>query len=342
MGRCYVVVFLVALYCVFGLLEASSGDADPVYRACVEQCKKTGCVGDKCFQHCNFSSDGNPIDGPWYLQEPLYVQWKQWDCQSDCSYHCMLSREEERQKLGHKPAKYHGKWPFKRIYGIQEPVSVALSALNLAVQFHGWVSFFILVNYKLPFRPNKKTYYEFSGLWHIYSIFAMNAWFWNAVYHSRDVDLIEKLDYSSAVALLGYSLFLAIVRVFNMRLEAARVMVAAPISAFVTTHILYLNFYQFDYGLNTKVCVAMGALQIILWATWALITRHPSRVKVWVVVLGGALAMLLEIYDFPPYWGLIDSHAIWHAITIPLTYLWWSFVRDDSEFRTSILIKKTK
>lgn len=67
----------------------------------------------------------------------------------------------------------------------QEPISVALSALNLAVQFHGWVSFFILVNYKLPFTPNKKTYYAYAGLWHVYAIFAMNSWFWTAVFLSR-------------------------------------------------------------------------------------------------------------------------------------------------------------
>lgn len=85
----------------------------------------------------------------------------------------------------------------------------------------------------------------------------------------------------------------------------------------------------------------MGALQIVLWAVWAGISRHPARWKVWVVVLGGALASLLEIYDFPPQWELVDAHALWHATTIPLTYLWWSFARDDSEYRTSILIKKT-
>jgi hypothetical protein len=56
------------------------------------------------------------------------------------------------------------------------------------------------------------------------------------------VDLTEKLDYSSVVALLGYSLILAILRIFNVRNEAARVMVAAPLLAFVTTHIMYLNF----------------------------------------------------------------------------------------------------
>lgn len=64
----------------------------------------------------------------------------------------------------------------------------------------------------------------------------------------RDFNLTEKLDYSSAVALLGYSLILSILRVFNVKDEASRVMYAAPVLAFVTTHILYLNFYDLDYG----------------------------------------------------------------------------------------------
>ncbi|KAL9269557.1 Post-GPI attachment to proteins factor 3-like protein [Drosera capensis] len=335
-GWCLTVLSLIAV------LEASEGDADPIYRNCVQLCEKTGCVKDKCFHQCNFTSSGNRPDNGQYLQEPLYLQWKQWDCRSDCQYHCMLSREEERQRLGHKPAKYHGKWPFLRIYGIQEPVSVAFSALNLAMHFHGWISFFILIYYKLALDDNRKAFYEFTGLWHIYGMLAMNSWFWSAVFHSRDVDLAEKLDYSSAVALLGYSLILAILRVFNVKIEAARVMISAPLIAFTTTHILYLNFYTLDYGLNMKVCVTMAVVQLLLWFFWAAITRHPSRWKLMVVVVGGALAMLLEIYDFSPYKGLVDAHALWHATTIPLTYLWWSFIKDDAEFRTLVQTKKTK
>lgn len=64
----------------------------------------------------------------------------------------------------------------------------------------------------------------------------------------RDVDLTERLDYSSAVAVLGFSLIVSILRTFDVRVEATRVMVSAPILAFVTTHILYINFYKLDYG----------------------------------------------------------------------------------------------
>ncbi|XVE58615.1 hypothetical protein DITRI_Ditri04bG0183700 [Diplodiscus trichospermus] len=342
MAPCRLILLFFALSSLVPSLDASEGDADPIYQACLEECEKSGCVGEKCFQHCKFSSDGKPIDGPWYLQEPLYQKWKQWDCRTDCRYHCMIAREEQREKLGNKPVKYLGKWPFRRVYAIQEPVAVAFSALSLAMQFHGWLTFFILLNYKLPLRPDKRPYYEYTGLWHIYAILAMNFWFWSAVFHSRDVELTEKLDCSSSVALIGFSLILTIIRTFDVRDEASRVMVAAPLIAFVTTHILYLNFYKLDYGLNMKVCMAMGVAEIVIWGVWAGVTSHPSLWKVWLFNVGATLAMLLEIYDFPPYKGFVDAHALWHAACIPLTYICWSFVRDDAEFRTSILLKKIK
>lgn len=68
---------------------------------------------------------------------------------------------------------------------LQEPASVVFSALNLSVQFHGWLSFFILVYYKLPLKPNRGTFYDYTGLWHIYGLLSMNSWFWSAVFHSR-------------------------------------------------------------------------------------------------------------------------------------------------------------
>ncbi|GMJ10871.1 hypothetical protein like AT1G16560 [Hibiscus trionum] len=342
MGGSNLILLSFALCFLVTSLGASEGDADPIYKVCLEECEKSGCVGGKCFQHCNFSSDGKPIDGPWYLQEPLYQKWKQWDCGSDCRYHCMVAREEERRKLGGKPVKYHGKWPFKRVYAIQEPAAVAFSAISLALQFHGWITFFILLNYKFPLRPDKRPYYEYTGLWHIYAILAMNFWFWSAVCHSRDFELTEKLDYSAAVALIGFSFILTILRAFNVRDEASRVMVAAPLIAFVTTHILYLNFYKLDYGLNMKVCMVMGVAQLLIWGIWASVTSHPARWKVWLFNVGGTLAVLLEVYDFPPYKGILDAHALWHAANIPLAYVCWSFVRDDAEFRTLTLLKKMK
>ncbi|KAJ0837287.1 hypothetical protein HanRHA438_Chr16g0776571 [Helianthus annuus] len=56
---------------------------------------------------------------------------------------------------------------------MKEPASVAFSALNLAMHFHGWLSFFILLHYKLPVKADKKPYYEYAGLWHLYALLAV-------------------------------------------------------------------------------------------------------------------------------------------------------------------------
>ncbi|XVF79364.1 hypothetical protein PTKIN_Ptkin14bG0216100 [Pterospermum kingtungense] len=163
-------------------------------------------------------------DGPWFMQEPLYLKWKQWDCQSDCRYICMMDREKEREALG------------LGLSSIMEPASVAFSAVNLAMHFHGWLSFFILPYYNLPLRQGKKAYYEFAILWHISGLLAMNSWFWSAVFDSR----VERL-----------------------------------------------------------CSVVMAVAQLLIWAIWAGITRHPSRWKLWVVVIEGSLAMPSRYLRFP-------------------------------------------
>ncbi|XP_072988277.1 uncharacterized protein [Typha latifolia] len=340
MGGCWVLL-LVALGWVVGAIDASDGDADPMYMACVNQCEMTGSLKDSTIEQCPFSLDDLPVKHPWHKQEPLYLQWKQWNCKTECRYRCMVQREEEREGLGLEPVKYHRRWPFKRVFVFQEPVSAALSALNLLVQFNGWLSFFLLLYYKLPLRPQShRTYYEFTCLWHIYGLLSMNAWFWSAIHHCQNCNLTEKLDYSSAAAFIGFSLILAILRIFKVTNEASRVMVVAPLLAFLTTHILYLNFHEFDYGLNMKVCVAMIIAQVLLWTAWAIITSHPSGMKLWTVAIGVTLVVLLEIYDFPPVKGYVDAHALCHALSIPLSNLWWSFIKEDAEFRTSDIMKK--
>ncbi|CAG7902258.1 unnamed protein product, partial [Brassica rapa] len=190
-----------------------------------------------------------------------------------------------------------------------EPASVVFSVLSLAMHFHGWLSIFITLYYK-------------------------------------DVDITKTLDYSSAIAILGFSLIVSILRTFDVRVEAARVMVSPPVLAFVTSHIMYINLYKLDYDIqkifvsflkpilffvlrwNMIVCVAMGVAQLFLWARWAAVSRHPSNWKLWVV-----------IYDFPLR---MKAHSIWHLATIPLTVLWWSSIRNNVEFRTSSLLKKSK
>ncbi|WZZ85098.1 hypothetical protein YC2023_113677 [Brassica napus] len=90
----------------------------------------------------------------------------------------------------------------RRAHGhCQDPASVTFSVLSLAMHFHGWLSFFITLYYK-------------------------------------DIDITKRLDFSSAIAVLRFSLIVSILRTFDVRVEAARVMVSALVLALVTTHVL--------------------------------------------------------------------------------------------------------
>ncbi|KAH8962997.1 hypothetical protein BDL97_05G129700 [Sphagnum fallax] len=354
-GPCLLLLLLLPLLLSFlSLCRASAGDERLPYKSCVENCEKSGCIEDSCFNSCKFPVDNDP-DGvdqsstmsldPTYetfLKEPLYLRWKKWDCTSECRYQCMVQEEMKRESAAQLPVKYHGKWPFIRIFSLQEPASVAFSVLNLLIHFQGFSSFLVLVYYKLPLSAHGSPHYEYVSLWVVYGLLSMNSWIWSTVFHSRDMRFSEMLDYSSAIALLGYSLILAIIRTGSLQAEAARVMVSAPIIAFISTHILYLNLYRFDYGWNMQVCTVIGVTQMLLWAVWAWRYHHPARFKLFTVVLGISLFKLLEIYEFPPLWGILDAHAIWHATTVPIAYLWWSFIKDDAKFRTKLVTSKKK
>jgi hypothetical protein len=37
-------------------------------------------------------------------------------------------------------------------------------------------------------------------------------------------------------------------------------------------------------------------------------------------------ALLLEVFEFPPFWFAIDAHAAWHLSTIPIPFLWFRYL----------------
>ena len=39
---------------------------------------------------------------------------------------------------------------------------------------------------------------------------------------------------------------------------------------------------------------------------------------------------LAELMDFPPVYGLLDAHALWHCGTPATVWLWYQFARRDA------------
>eukprot|EP00928_Gymnodinium_smaydae_P017382 TRINITY_DN16643_c0_g3_i2.p2 TRINITY_DN16643_c0_g3~~TRINITY_DN16643_c0_g3_i2.p2 ORF type:complete len:158 (-),score=48.25 TRINITY_DN16643_c0_g3_i2:103-576(-) len=97
-----------------------------------------------------------------------------------------------------------------------------------------------------------------------------------------------------------------------------------PVLTMWGAHVGYLTFYTFDYGYNMVFAVAVGGGAMLVWIVW--FVRHldevrPFASRVPVAILGPALALPLELLDFPPLWDVLDAHALWHLCTVPVQFL---------------------
>ena len=76
---------------------------------------------------------------------------------------------------GRRIQQYHGKWPFWRLAGMQEPASVAFSLLNLWAHAQGASK----IRKKVPESHPMRSYYI------VWSIISINAWIWSSIFHTR-------------------------------------------------------------------------------------------------------------------------------------------------------------
>ncbi|KAI8806248.1 Per1-like-domain-containing protein [Cladochytrium replicatum] len=302
---------LLLLAAAVSTVAASAGDRDTLFLQCLSKCKRSECTEPQSTR-----PPSNPL--------PFDQRLTFWSCPDDCAYTCMHSITEMRKAHGEEIVQYYGKWPFIRLWGIQEPASVAFSIANFVVHRAGLSA----VRRRIPQR------YELLGWTVAIPWIAMNAWVWSAVFHTRDKPWTEKADYFSAILYILYLACFAVVRLFHLnRDRVGLVVVAAVAGLFYTAHVTYLTVFPFDYTYNMIAGVVIGVSSNLLWVGWAVLNWR-KRTYVWKIVattLGLSLAMALELLDFPPLWGTFDAHSMWHAATVPLTVLFYRFLIDDAQ-----------
>jgi post-GPI attachment to proteins factor 3 len=130
-------------------------------RNCVQQCEMEGVAGGIAIPHCT----NETIKGVWYTKEPLNTQWRQLNCRADCRYHCMMQREQERRLQGLKPVKYHGKWPFLRVFVFQVPIIPGLVLFTCVKLFM----------FELPGMGYYGPIWHIIPFWYLLSLF-MSCW----------------------------------------------------------------------------------------------------------------------------------------------------------------------
>ena len=53
-------------------------------------------------------------------------------------------------------------------------------------------------------------------------------------------------------------------------------------------------------------------------------------------VTANVVSMLMVAIDFPPFFDLIDMHALWHLSTIPITLMWYKLIKDDYNYKMKL------
>ncbi|XP_064635626.1 post-GPI attachment to proteins factor 3-like [Lineus longissimus] len=311
---------LVVLSLFLEMVTASVGDRSSVYTTCLGDCRAVKCD--------HMSEEGFSGAQPFHLRLLL------WGCGDECRYDCMWQAVDAFHENGSKIPQFHGKWPFIRVLGIQEPVSVIASILNFLSVAAGIIHFWRRVTFNTPM------YFA----WSFYAFTGFNAWFWSAVFHTRDFPFTEMLDYFCALSLVMTSLLCLVLRLAGTRPLWKSIVIPFPFVLYYAWHCYYLAYVRFDYGFNMKVNLSFGVVVSLTWATWCMNRwRKRPYVKKCVaalVILNASL--LLEVFDFPPVFWTFDAHSLWHIGTIPVGYLWFSFVADDCVHIANALERKIK
>ncbi|XP_033230756.1 post-GPI attachment to proteins factor 3-like isoform X1 [Belonocnema kinseyi] len=151
---------------------SSSGDRSKFYVLCVDRCSLKDCK----------------IGGEFKRYPPFDLQLLYWSCKDNCSYGCMWETVTHFTTRGLDVPQFHGKWPFIRAFGLQEPASVLFSLLN----------FYAHVRMYNTFRKNVHPSNPMFYVWTYFMIVCTHGWIWSAVFHARDKYFTEVMDYSCA------------------------------------------------------------------------------------------------------------------------------------------------
>lgn len=248
-----------------------------------------------------------------------------------------------------RTVQFFGKWPQLRVLGMQEPMSVLFSFINLLVQIHALTNLF---RERLPLS------FPLRSVYRSHVMIACVAWIASMVFHTRDLWWTERFDYFSAAAVLMSGLFMSMCRIFQIppRTPLFVRLLSGCIGAWVL-HVLYLlSNRRLDYTYNMTICLAVGFVHNLLWIMYAHMPSIMQQVRMSLLrlardrslahskailspkqcrslellVLLMFAAPALELFDFPPLFRLLDAHALWHCATVPLTWWWYHWLAEDA------------
>lgn len=179
------------------------------------------------------------------------------------------------------------------------------------------------------FRKEVRSDSPLFYVWHVFCAISLNAWMWSTVFHARDFPITELFDYTFAYSMVLATLCCTILRMLHKSSNYTKAAVTLMGMFYFLKHFAYLSVGRFDYQYNMKANILTGLCSTIIWISWYFVNRHrkiySKKILVFNVLAG--VFLLLELTDFPPLFWVFDAHSLWHLSTVPLTHLFYRWVR---------------
>ncbi|ODV61299.1 Per1p [Ascoidea rubescens DSM 1968] len=351
------------------VVNASPGDRLPEFKQCVQACQQLTCDNikpTKSLKRSNRFYNKDYFDDPVI---PLHLKLLLWDCNSNCDYQCQKIINFVRKSKNQEIHQFHGKWYFKRLFGCQELASAVFSILNFMSHYYGYniLKKNISIAQKLKsshgngYNKNNKNNNEIITLLNTYkftAIISICAWFFSTVFHIRDLNVTETLDYFFAGATVMSGFYSVTTRCFNLHLvqnSKKRALFIGLCLFIYSCHILRLTI-KWGYSYNMKFNIFIGVVQYFEWfhvaitsfvrscnmkdnsshaknisllSRYTLTSENYFHLTPIFLVLCVSCGMSFELFDFSPINDLVDAHALWHATTVLPGYLWYRWMIYD-------------
>ena len=337
------------------VVYGSVGDELPEFQKCLRYCEVITC--DKASEYPDLTPElyQNLMKDTALVQmfdkPPLnaHLTLLGWDCESNCDYQCQRIITLDRMEDNLEIHQFHGKWPFVRVFGIQELFSALFSIGNFIPNYRGYK----LLKKQFDIQMRKSNY-EFASLYFAYvliTISSMFAWFFSTIFHLKDTWNRERLDYFFAGLTVLTGFYAIIVRFFGLYKNEAtlkrRLFGLVCIMMYVFHVVRLLHDWSYTYNMQANVII--GLVQNVLWVALAISQfKKVSNRKLqlaenlrnkeinWTLtpialVLSVIFGMSFELFDFPPVFELIDAHAMWHFVTIWPQLYWYSYMVKDTQ-----------
>lgn len=224
--------------------------------------------------------------------------------------------------------KNDGRYPFRRLFGATEFFSALFSFGNLAAHLWGYFAYF----------RHAKDVFILSGLFKINFVLFCVCWISSTAFHIIDVTLTRDMDYMCGFLSILVNFNFILIRSLYANISR-RLIFFICVVFFGCSLLLFLIRFSllkmgdFNYGMHKKICISVLTATFIGFGIIYLEVRAEGFSKYLLVYVSLiTVAGLIEICDLPPLWYLIDSHAIFHFLTMIGVPFFYMFSSEDMNY----------